>query len=493
MPHILLVDPVNQRRTNLYQLLTQTGYDVTIVADTGAAQTSLDTKTNISLLIGDLQTVKADNFAFIRSLQEQLCKVAILLISADESKNEVRVGSVLLRIVPVSPKERLLAAVLDTLLTHTHNYALRTIKQRLQAGLTEIFDSLNDLEQPTPITSAVLKIRDLSLDTNLGQATFAGMPIDLTPTQFQILRLLAESAGHIVTVEDIAFHVQGVHVSRTEARRMITAHLTNLRAKMQKAGCDHYLVNVRGRGYMLDLDAERALRTHQQQLELILDQLPIFIWTVDTQLRLTSMNGSRIQETIGLPMDEFIGMNALEVLPSDYDKSPLLTAFAQASTGQKVDFEYQRGRHIFHNRIQPLYEGDEIVGYAGMAYDITESKHRENHLRFESDVLQNAGDAIVFTDMDFRIQLWNRGAEMLYGWRADEVMGKTIPEILKTQYTSPETRESRIQQLLDEGVWRGEAIQFTKSGQMVRVHSSVTLLRDTQGMPAGSIAINYQL
>jgi len=493
MPHILLVDPVSQRRTNLYQLLTQTGYDVTIVADTQAAQTVLDTKTNINLLIGDLQTVKANNFAFIRSLQEQLSKVAILFISPEESKNEVTVGGTHLRVVSASPKEHLLAAVLDTVLTHTHNYALRTIQQRLKNRLTEIFDSLNDLES-TPLTNAaVLKVRDLSLDTNLGQASFAGMPIDLTPTQFQILRLLAESAGHIVTVEDIVFHIQGVYVSRTEARRMITAHLTNLRAKMQKAGCDHYLVNVRGRGYMLDLDAERALRTHQQHLELILDQLPIFIWTVDTQLRLTSMNGSRIQETIGLPMDELIGMNALEVLPSDYDKAPILTAFAQASTGQKVDFEYQRGRRIFHNRIQPLYEGDEIVGYAGMAYDITERKQMEEHFRFEASILQNAGDAIIFTDMDFRIQVWNRGAEVLYGWRADEVMGKTIPEILKTQYTSPETRESRIQQLLDEGIWRGEAVQFTKSGQIVRVHSSVTLLRDAQGMPAGSIAINYQL
>lgn len=493
MPHVLLIDAANQRRTNLYQLLTQTGYDVTIVADTQAAQTVLDTKTNINLLIGDLQTVKANNFAFIRSLQEQLSKVAILLISPDESKNEVTVGRVRLRIVPVSPKERLLAAILDTLLTHTHNYALRTIKQRLQNGLTEIFDSLNDLE-PTPLTNAaVLKFRDLSLDTNLGQAAFAGMHIDLTPTQFQILRLLAESAGHIVTVEDIAFHIQGIHASRTEARRMITAHLTNLRTKLQKAGCDHYLVNVRGRGYMLDHDAERVLQTPQRQFELILDQLPILIWTVDNQFRLTAMFGSQTQEIIGLSMDGFIGTNALEVLPSDYDKSTILAAFAQASTGQKVDFEYERRQRIFQNRIQPLYDAGEIVGYVGMAYDITESKHRENHLQFESDVLQNAGDAIIFTDMDFRIQVWNRGAEMLYGWRADEVLGKTIPDVLKTQYTSSETRESRIQQLLDEGLWRGEAIQFTKSGQMVRVHSSVTLLRDAQGMPTGSIAINYQL
>lgn len=78
-----------------------------------------------------------------------------------------------------------------------------------------------------------------------------GNLLDLTPTEFEILRCLAQAEGRVVTFEDIVFQVQGIRTHRDEARRMLSSHLSNLRVKLQAAGCQDCMVNSRGRGYFL--------------------------------------------------------------------------------------------------------------------------------------------------------------------------------------------------------------------------------------------------
>ncbi|NJR22984.1 MAG: PAS domain S-box protein [Richelia sp. CSU_2_1] len=42
-----------------------------------------------------------------------------------------------------------------------------------------------------------------------------------------------------------------------------------------------------------------------------------------------------------------------------------------------------------------------------------------------ADILQNVSDAVIVTDLDFRIQRWNKAAEKMYGWLEQEVLGKS--------------------------------------------------------------------
>ncbi len=66
----------------------------------------------------------------------------------------------------------------------------------------------------------------------------------------------------------------------------------------------------------------------------------------------------------------------------------------------------------------------QIVGLHGTVQDITERKANEDQLRHQAEILEVIQDAVVETDLHFRITSWNPAAERIYGWRAEEVLGK---------------------------------------------------------------------
>ncbi len=77
-------------------------------------------------------------------------------------------------------------------------------------------------------------------------------PIDLTPTEFDLLLYLAAHRGRVVSCHELVREVRGYSVDEAEAREVIRPHVSNLRRKLKQAGQDEDLiVNVRGIGYRL--------------------------------------------------------------------------------------------------------------------------------------------------------------------------------------------------------------------------------------------------
>jgi two-component system cell cycle sensor histidine kinase/response regulator CckA len=73
-------------------------------------------------------------------------------------------------------------------------------------------------------------------------------------------------------------------------------------------------------------------------------------------------------------------------------------------------------------------------------------------------------------DLDNQILFWNKGAERLYGWKAEEVLGTNASEILYRE-TTPQHKE--IQKTLAEtGEWQGELRKVTKQGKEIIVASA---------------------
>jgi PAS domain-containing protein len=66
-----------------------------------------------------------------------------------------------------------------------------------------------------------------------------------------------------------------------------------------------------------------------------------------------------------------------------------------------------------------------------LRHEIAERKRVEKKLQYQATLLQNISDAIIGTDLSFRITEWNRAAEQLYGWTADEVLGRYVDEVLR--------------------------------------------------------------
>jgi two-component system CheB/CheR fusion protein len=110
--------------------------------------------------------------------------------------------------------------------------------------------------------------------------------------------------------------------------------------------------------------------------------------------------------------------------------------------------------------------------------DITDYKKHQEDLQTHTALLELASDAIFVRDLSGTIHLWNRGAERLYGWTKQEVLGKPVSEMLKTRFPAPVAEINK--QLLHSGYWEGELVHTRKDGQEIYVESRWSLHRETE-------------
>jgi PAS domain S-box-containing protein len=130
-------------------------------------------------------------------------------------------------------------------------------------------------------------------------------------------------------------------------------------------------------------------------------------------------------------------------------------------------------------------EDPESVLFIGAVIDITESKRAEETLREQANLLSLTHDAIFVRDINGAITYWNRGAEELYGWTAEQAEGKIARELLKTVFPIP--REGIMAELLSSGRWEGELGRTKKDGTHLVVASRWSLQRDARGTPVAAL------
>jgi PAS domain S-box-containing protein len=112
-------------------------------------------------------------------------------------------------------------------------------------------------------------------------------------------------------------------------------------------------------------------------------------------------------------------------------------------------------------------------------------------MREQASLLDRAQDAIMVRNLDRTIRFWNKGAERLYGWTAEEVLGKSMAELM---YYSPEVLGNAMAQTLaNDGDWTGELEQRARDGSAVCVEARWTVVRDEQGRVNGVLGINSDI
>ena len=125
-----------------------------------------------------------------------------------------------------------------------------------------------------------------------------------------------------------------------------------------------------------------------------------------------------------------------------------------------------------------------------MVVDITERKRSEEKIQEQANLLELAHDAIFVRSLDEKIQYWNKGAEQLYGWTAEQAIGGDFGKMTCQDGTSFEAAKKI---LLEEGSWSGEVRKLTKARREVAVASRWTLLLDGQGNPSSILAIDTDI
>jgi PAS domain S-box-containing protein len=108
-------------------------------------------------------------------------------------------------------------------------------------------------------------------------------------------------------------------------------------------------------------------------------------------------------------------------------------------------------------------------------------------LAYQAKLLDLANDGIFIRTADDKISYWNEGAERLYGWTREEVIGRTVHEILHTEFPVA------LSEIMQADRWEGELRHATKGGKKITVASRWTTLRDRNGKSVGWLESNTDL
>ncbi|HRE84254.1 MAG TPA: PAS domain S-box protein, partial [Opitutaceae bacterium] len=143
---------------------------------------------------------------------------------------------------------------------------------------------------------------------------------------------------------------------------------------------------------------------------------------------------------------------------------------------------------------RPLEEQEFISStlkiFASRVAGEVERQESDARLRQQASLLDKAQDAIFVRDLNYRITYWNKSAERLYGWSADEALGQSARTLLYSDL--PEMKEAG-DQLMTKGEWSGEIVHRRRDGQLITVEARWTLVRDDSGQSQSVLSINTDI
>ncbi|HYX53495.1 MAG TPA: PAS domain-containing protein [Candidatus Limnocylindrales bacterium] len=230
------------------------------------------------------------------------------------------------------------------------------------------------------------------------------------------------------------------------------------------------------------------LRQRLTELETIMQVLPVgVVLAQDPECKVITCNAA-LSGMLGVPAGSNISRSEPhgDQLPFEIfyegramppDHMPVQRA---ATTGKAVgplelEIRLQNGR-VYHMlaSASPLFnEAGEVRGAVGALMDVSARKTMENTLRERADLLELASEAVMVRDSKGALHFWNSGAEALYGWKRNEVLGRNVHDVLQTRYPKPIPEIDSV--IREEHRWDGNLLQSTKDGREVIVASRQAL------------------
>jgi PAS domain S-box-containing protein len=245
-------------------------------------------------------------------------------------------------------------------------------------------------------------------------------------------------------------------------------------------------------------DAEVVLRESERRFREMIDALPAAIYTTDAEGRLTHFNPAAVKLSGRIPelgTDQWCISWKLyypDGTPMPHDECPMAVALKEGRVvrGAEAIAERPDGTRVWFEPFPtPLRNAEgKIIGGINMLLDITERKRREQVTALLSAIVNSSDDAILSKDLNGVITSWNKSAELMFGYTAQEAIGQSCAILVPADRLH---EDSQINEKLrrGEGTEHFETVRVRKDGSTLNVSLTLSPVRDAAGRIVGASKI----
>lgn len=194
----------------------------------------------------------------------------------------------------------------------------------------------------------------------------------------------------------------------------------------------------------------------------------------------------------GWPLESAVGSPITTFLPTESLRVALAHAGEGGEQAYPLQVRHRDGRLItMEVRSAPTrYRGHPARVVA--LQDVTQRVQAEGQLQRARQYLDAIGESVIAVDEAHLVTYWNSGAQRIYGWTAQETIGRNALDLLPTRMTSAQL--DALREALDRGeAWTGEVEVRRKDGAFVPVRVTDTPVRDAGGRRIGTIGVSEDI
>ncbi len=141
---------------------------------------------------------------------------------------------------------------------------------------------------------------------------------------------------------------------------------------------------------------------------------------------------------------------------------------------------------------RPERQPSSDVIYDGVILDVTGRKRAEQEIWFQANLLNQVRNAVICTDLEGIIIYWNRFAETLYQWKADEVVGRSLFEVI-VPADQQEVVAEAFAELRQNQYAEGELLFQRKDGSRFPILAATSALQNEQGQIIGYVGVSVDI
>ncbi|MBE9527599.1 MAG: transporter substrate-binding domain-containing protein, partial [Proteobacteria bacterium] len=183
--------------------------------------------------------------------------------------------------------------------------------------------------------------------------------------------------------------------------------------------------------------ANQALADSENKYKTLIDKLPMNVFLKDTNSVYLSCN-QRYADSLGIESEDIIGKNDFDFHPDNAQiyQSGDKVIMLSGETHDFVENFIDNGREIFVHTIKtPVYnDAGELTGVLGLFWDITAEKEAQQEIilkeKEQREMLDSMVSAVLTIDDTGKILTFNKAAEKLFGYMADEIIGQTVNHLM---------------------------------------------------------------